>query len=120
MMGDFRLKPGRRAFLPALLLVLFCQLLALGADPRIDRIEFFLDKQLTIHFDTVADRTYALQYLDALTCPTNASGFCSTNSVPTGNWSNLWVAPNIPSPNHYVVVDYRTNRHRFYRLKVTR
>jgi hypothetical protein len=105
---------------PALLFGLICQTLGFGAEPRIDRIEFFLQNQITIHFDTEPDRTYALQYLDGLTCSTNGIGICSSNAVPTAAWSNLWVAPNIPFPNHYVIVDYKTNRSRFYRLKVTR
>ena len=74
--------------------------------PRIDRIEYFLTSQVTLHFDTEANRTYELQFR-------NPGG--SGNSP----WTNLFVAPRIPFPNHYIVVDTRTNRARVYRLKVT-
>ncbi len=73
--------------------------------PRIDRLEFFLTDQVTIHFDTDANRTYELQF---------------RNLAPTLTpWTSLFVAPRIPFPNHYIVVDSRTNRARIYRLKVT-
>ncbi len=74
--------------------------------PKIDRIELFQTSQVTLHFDTEANRTYELQFR-------NQSG---TNNVP---WTNLFVAPRIPFPNHYIVVDTRTNAARIYRLKVT-
>ncbi|HXJ59298.1 MAG TPA: hypothetical protein VNU68_21840 [Verrucomicrobiae bacterium] len=74
-----------------------------ATEPQISRIEPFLTDQVTIHFDTDANRTYQLQFLH----------------LPTGNWSNLFVAPKIPFPNHYIVVDYRTNQSRLYRLRVT-
>jgi hypothetical protein len=45
--------------------------------------------------------------------------FCGSSDVPAQSWSNLFVAPNFPFSNHYVIVDTRTNTHRFYRLKVT-
>src|SRR5437899_1580817 len=66
-----------------------------AGEVRIDHIELFLDNQVTIHFDTEANLTYELQYVNHI--PTNGSA-----------WSNLYVAPNLPFPNHYVVADYRT------------
>jgi hypothetical protein len=75
-------------------------------EARIDHLELFGTNYVTIHFDTAADRTYELQYVNYV--PTNGS-----------TWSNLYVAPSLPWPNHYVVTDYRTNRVRFYRLRVT-
>ena len=119
MSDPLKLTNIHQRVLPFLLVLLLSSRLSSGADPRIDRIEFFLQDQLTIHFDTGPNRTYALQYLDILSCSTNESGLCSSNSVPIARWSNFWVAPNIPFPNHYILVDYRTNRHRFYRLKIT-
>ena len=74
--------------------------------PRIDRIELFQANEVTVHFDTDANRTYELQFQN----PTGAA------DAP---WTNLFVAPRIPFPNHYIVVDTRTNRARIYRLKVT-
>src|SRR5262245_33585972 len=71
-----------------------------GAEPHIDRIEPFLTNQVTIHFETDANRTYQLQFLHS----------------QTSAWSNLYVAPKLPFPNHYVVVDTRTNAARLYRL----
>jgi hypothetical protein len=59
-----------------------------------------------IHFDTEANRTYELQYTETLT----------TNGLPGGNWTNLFVAPNTDFPNHYVVPDTGTRPQRFYRL----
>lgn len=83
-----------------------------GAEFRIDRIERFTGNQVTIHFDTVANRTYTLQYLAGL----NST---NTNALASGTWSNLYVAPSLPFINHYVVVDSATNRQRIYRLRVT-
>jgi hypothetical protein len=74
--------------------------------PRIDHIELFQANQVTVHFDTEANRTYELQFQ-------NPGG--SLNAP----WTNLFVAPRIPFPNHYIVVDTRTNRARIYRLRVT-
>ena len=71
---------------------------------QIDFIERFQTNQVLIHFDTDADLTYELQYTETLT----------TNGV----WTNLFVAPNIPFPNHYVVPDTGTRTQRFYRLHV--
>jgi hypothetical protein len=38
--------------------------------------------------------------------------------IPSGPWSNLYVAPNYPFENHYVIYDafVPTERQRFYRL----
>jgi hypothetical protein len=90
-----------------------------AAEPNIYLIELLSSNLVTLHFETDANRTYSLQDLDSLSCPTNGGAGCSSYNVPTGSWSNLWVAPRLPFPNHYVYADYRTNRMRFYRLKVT-
>ena len=81
-------------------------LLVLAQDPRIEFIDRLGTNMVTIHFDTEANRTYELQFQ-------NPAG---TANAP---WTNLFVAPRIPFPNHYIVVDTRTNRARIYRLKVT-
>lgn len=88
--------------------------IALGsaADYHIDLIERNGSNQVNIHFETVANRTYALQYRNSLNF-TNAPG------TPTIGWSNLFVAPSLPFQNHYVVTDWGTNRQRYYRLRVT-
>jgi hypothetical protein len=88
------------------------------AEPRIDRIELFGTNAITLHFNTEANKTYSLQFVDSLSCGTNLP-FCGSIGVPADSWSNLFVAPNFPFSNHYVIVDTRTNAHRFYRLKVT-
>jgi hypothetical protein len=83
--------------------------LSAAEPPRIDRIEFFLTNQVTLHFDTEANRVYELQFR-------NVEGLVSSS------WSNLYVTPRFPFPNHYIVVDNidkRTNRARLYRLRVT-
>ena len=81
-----------------------------AAEHRIDHIEILDNKYVTIHFDTVANRNYALQYRTTLT---------SSNGSLTTGWTNLFVAPATPFNNHYVVADFRTNRFRVYRLRVT-
>lgn len=88
------------------LAVVFPAMVQAAEPPRIDRIELFEDDRVTVHFDTQANRTYELQF-------SNASG------PANGPWTNLFVAPRIPFPNHYIVVDTRTNRARIYRLRVT-
>jgi|GEM_PF-5456891 hypothetical protein len=93
--------------------------LAAAEPPNIYLIERLSTNQVTLHFNTEANRTYTLQYLDNSKCPTNSGGPCSISQVPTGSWSNLWVAPRLPFPDHFVITDYRTNRMRLYRLKVT-
>ena len=91
---------------------------AFPAEPRIERIELFGTNAVTLHFNTEANKTYSLQFVDSLSCGTNLP-FCEITGVPADSWSNLFVAPNFPFSNHYVIVDTRTNAHRFYRLKVT-
>ncbi len=83
--------------------------------PRIDRIELLFTDLVTFHFDTEPNRRYELQFIDAL--PHSTSNLAA--SSPTTTWSNLFVAPAVPFPNHYIIADTRTNRHRFYRLRVT-
>ena len=78
-----------------------------AGQPKIELIEPFLTSQVLIHFDTEANRTYELQYTETL-----------TNGAPGGSWTNLFVAPNVPVQNHYIVVDTRARPRRFYRLHV--
>ncbi len=78
-----------------------------AAPPKIDFIEMFLTNQVLIHFDTEANRTYQLEYTETL-----------VNGLPSGAWTNLFTAPNIPFDNHYIVVDTRLRPQRFYRLRV--
>ncbi len=75
--------------------------------PKIDLIQPFLGDRVLIHFDTEANLNYELQYTETL-----------TNGVPGGTWTNLFVAPLLDSPSHYVVVDTGTRPQRFYRLHV--
>jgi len=94
------------------MLVGMCLLAALGGalsgQPRIEIIELFLNDRVLIHFDTEPNRTYELQYTETL-----------TNGVPGGTWTNLFVAPNIPSVGHYIIPDTRLRPQRFYRLRAT-
>jgi len=83
-----------------------------AADYHIDRIEVFNRTYINIHFDTVANRTYALQYRSSVNF-TNAPG-TSTNRLVES-----FVAPAQVFPNHYVISDFRTNQQRYYRLRVT-
>jgi hypothetical protein len=77
--------------------------------PRVELIERFSTNQVIIHFNTEANKTYTLQGIECLAC-----GGGSSNA-----WTNVFVAPNLPFFNHYVIVDTRTSPQRFYRLKVT-
>lgn len=81
---------------------------AFAGQPMVGFVELFGSNQVLVHFDTEANRTYELQYTETL-----------TNGVPGGVWTNLFVAPSIPFPNHYVIVDTRLRPQRFYRLRVT-
>ena len=102
------LKGLRLAACLPLLLVLA---LAHGGDPRIDFIERFGTNLVTLHFDTEANRSYSLQFLDYLNV--------STNGALSGSWSNLAVIPAAPFNNHYVWPDFTTSSMRFYRLAVS-
>ena len=77
---------------------------ALATDPQIDFIERYGTNQVTIHFNTDANRSYILQ--------------CSSGGN-SGTWSNIYTVPSDPFPNHYVVVAPATNGAGFYRLVVT-
>lgn len=105
----FRIRTAARTpGLASLVASSFLNAALLGAEPpRIDRIEFFLTDQVTVHFDTEANRTYELQFRNDLK-PSSDS-----------QWTNLFIAPRLPFPNHYIVVDTRTNQARVYRLRVT-
>jgi len=94
-----------------------------AAEPRIDKIELFGTNQILLHFNTDANKKYELQYIDRLACAssvisTNAP-VCAGDGVEAGGWTNLFEIPAIPFANHYIIVDTRTNIHRFYRLRVT-
>jgi hypothetical protein len=93
----------------ALAVLLLAAIPVQGSTPVIYLIEPFLTNQVLVHFDTDANRTYTLQYTDKI----------GTNGFASSTWSNLYKAPLLPFPNHYIVVDYRTNKMRFYRLSVT-
>jgi hypothetical protein len=81
---------------------------AAAQQPVISKIEFYSTDELLIHFDVQPNTTCTLQYTSNL----------ATNAV-SGTWSNLYAAPNLPFFEHYIIVDTRTNRQRFYRLVVT-
>src|SRR5262245_23257439 len=86
-------------------------LLLRAAQPKIDLIERINSGGLNgilIHFATEANFSYAVQYT------TNLGG----GGVPSGPWSNLYVAPDLPFANHYVIYDpgAAIDKQRFYRL----
>jgi hypothetical protein len=82
---------------------------ARSTPPQITLVERYLTNQILLHFDADANRTYVLQYTDK----------AGTNGFASSTWSNLYTAPLEPFPEHYIVVAYRTNAMRFFRLKVT-
>ena len=86
------------------------------SEPRVDFVERFSSNQVTIHFNVEANKTYTLQGIDSWTV-TNASN--ASRAFIIGTWTNVYIAPKLPFLNHYVIVDWRTNVHRLYRLRVT-
>ena len=89
---------------------------ARATTPRIDRIlrtNILGRAQVEIHFSSDANRTYVLQSISALPCRT-----CRTNVGPT-NWTNIATGYALPFTNHWIFTDTRTNKARFYRLRVT-
>ena len=77
-----------------------------AADPHIEKIERFgtNQNQVLIHFETPANRVTTLQFTASLRPPTE--------------WTNLFVVPRDPSPNHYIIFDAPPGP-RFYRLRIT-
>ncbi len=76
-------------------------------------IEIVQTNKVWLHFDTVPNKAYTVQYTDSLKRTTNGV---------TGSWTNLTVAPTAPAypfSLHYVIETPRTNSQRFYRLVST-
>jgi len=97
---------GGRLLLPMALLMTAAFFRAHAADPHIEKIERFgtNQNQVLIHFETPANRTTTLQATASLRSPTE--------------WTNLFVVPRVPFPNHYIIFD-APKEPRFYRLRVT-
>src|SRR5438105_1909447 len=95
--------------------VLMGTVLAKAQTPEISYIELPTNapKMVYIHFYTDPGHTYYLQYNNSLGC-TN----CGKNIMAT-NWSNMFTGFNYPFSEHYVITDTRTNKSRFYRLRMT-
>jgi hypothetical protein len=96
---------------PARWQIAFLLLLAFpmgAARPTISLIERYGSNQVLIHFDVQANTTCTLQCTDGI----------KTNSGSV-TWSNLWVSPNLPFFEHYIVPDTRTQKQRFYRLQAS-
>src|SRR3954469_20211279 len=96
--------------------VLVCTVLGLmllgwtawAAQPKIDFIEKYLSSQILVHYDVPANAKYRLEY----------TGNLGSNGLPSGPWTGLYTNPVIPFENHYIVPDWRTNKQRFYRLRI--
>jgi hypothetical protein len=112
---SLRIQIGVVCFATGFLLLALSGNTALAAEPRIDRIELFGTNQVTIHFDTEANLTYTLQYLDLLPAGTSDGNA----AVPITKWTTLTVMPSIPFFNHYIIVDTRTSSFRVYRLLIS-
>ncbi len=78
-----------------------------AAEPHIG-VDLIAPTILTLHFDTDPLRSYTVQFRQQ-----QANGSYSTN------WTNFYFVAAQPFSNHYVIVDYPTNRSRLYRLLVT-
>jgi len=79
-----------------------------AAPPMIDGIEGYGTNQVIIHFYTMSNRAYQLQRND---------------NLGTTNWVTIYTVPSLPPPigdfQHHGVLDSRTAKQRFYRLKAT-
>lgn len=85
-----------------------------GWPPKIEFVEpivFNGTNAVFIHFDTEPNFYYDLEYTETI-----------TNGVPGGNWTrfNKQPYPKLSSVNHYIEVDLRTSKQRFYRLRAYR
>jgi hypothetical protein len=78
-----------------------------AGQPLIGKIETYSTNQVLVHFDVQANTTCTLQWTD--TIPTNRTA---------NTWSNLWTSPNLPFFEHYIILDTRSSRQRFYRLQI--
>jgi len=76
--------------------------------PRIEFIETYSTNQVRIHYGTPPNHSYVLQRINVL----------SSNGVVFTNWSDMHTGFAFPFTNHYIIPDSRSNRTRFYRLKV--
>jgi hypothetical protein len=78
-----------------------------AAEPHllIDRLSPTL---LTLHLDTEPLRSYTVQFRQM-----QVDGSFSTN------WTNFYFVAAQPFFNHFVIVDYPTNRARIYRVSAT-
>ena len=79
-----------------------------AAQPVISKIERYGSDQVLVHFDVQANTTCTLQWTDAVKT--------KSGSI---TWSNLWVSPNLPFFEHYIIQDTRTEKQLFYRLQVS-
>jgi hypothetical protein len=108
-----RAQAGWKVPVGLLALALFAQVwlgARAGAAPyEISLIEKYSTNRVLLHFDAPEKHTYYLEYTSNL----------GSNGHPSGPWSNLFVAPNLADFQHYIIVDTRTARQRFYRLRVT-
>ena len=76
--------------------------------PSIEFIETYSTNQVRIHYGTPPDHSYVLQRIDVLT----------SNGVVLTNWTDMHTGFAFHFTNHYIIPDTRTNRSRFYRLRV--
>jgi len=78
------------------------------SQPRIEFIETYSTNQVRIHYGTPPDHSYVLQRIEVLT----------SNGVVLTNWTDMHTGFAFRFTNHYIIPDSRTNRSRFYRLRV--
>jgi hypothetical protein len=98
------------AKLAATLVLVATSWTARATQPKINWIQIpsYLPGYVLLHFDTDANRTYQVQYLDY--APTNGA-----------TWSVLATIPSDAAPQHYIWPDTLspTRPRRFYRLQAT-
>jgi len=106
---------GFGALVAAFLVLVAMRGLAQAEEPKIYLIELFSTNQVLLHFNTDANRTYTVQFLDLDWSNPKPVAPASRKSSPA-KWTNLTVVPAIPFANHYIIVDTRTTHARIYRL----
>src|SRR3989442_1168897 len=73
----------------------------LGTEPSIHYIKRLGTNQVIIHFYTDANRSYAVEYLNSLSCRTNNMK-CNPSGVPMTNWLTLTNFTVLPVPFEYI------------------
>jgi len=86
---------GKAVFRTTCLLLLIMP--SRAAQPLIGKIELYSSNQVLVHFDVQPNTTCTLQWTDGV-----------KNQKDSPVWWDLWVSPNLPFFEHYIIQDTRT------------